>query len=162
MILNSFAKCLSKRDREALNSATRSLIANPKTFLDNKTFNEFQDWLYYNGGGDRALSPLTLRVFSIVADKLGPYTTDTLYADNAPYLSTNTVAILFKRVQDHSFLVNFSDWSVVTEAIKKDNAIFRLITPPSFDDIDLTPNEMLFNKYIDMFEFRGAVKEKEN
>lgn len=25
-----------------------------------------------------------------------------------------------------------------------------------------TPNEMLFNKYIDMFEFRGAVKEKEN
>lgn len=58
--------------------------------------------------------------------------------------------------------VNFSDWSVVTEAIKKDNAIFRLITPPSFDDIDLTPNEMLFNKYIDMFEFRGAVKEKEN
>lgn len=29
MILNSFAKCLSKRDREALNSATRSLIANP-------------------------------------------------------------------------------------------------------------------------------------
>ena len=31
-----------------------------------------------------------------------------------------------------------------------------------FDDIDLTTNEMLFNKYIDMFEFRGAVKEKEN
>lgn len=71
MILNSFAKCLSKRDREALNSATRSIIANPKTFLDNKTFNEFQDWLYYNGGSDRALSPVTLRVFSIVADKLG-------------------------------------------------------------------------------------------
>lgn len=86
MILNSFAKCLSKRDREALNSATRSIIANPRTFLDHKTFNDYQDWLYYNG----------------------------------------------------------------------------LITPPSFDDIDLTPNEMLFNKYIDMFEFRGAVKEKEN
>lgn len=283
MILNSFTKCLSKRDREALNSATRSLIANPRTFLDSKTFNDYQDWLYYNGGSDRALSPVTLRVFSLVAAKLGiatneayflwvndqlifypdvpgrltptmldklialeyrasklvdagkkiylayntgengigvmglfqnkchgqkpfylsdvrvdipffearrhnedskrlndirkengydpipskskfigPYTTDTLYADNTPYLSTNTVAILFKRVQDHSFLVNFSDWSVVTEAIKKDNAIFRLITPPSFDDIDLTPNEMLFNKYIDMFEFRGAVKEKEN
>ena len=71
IILNSFAKCLSKRDREALNSATRSLIANPKTFLDNKTFNDYQDWLYYNGGSDRALSPVTLRVFSIVADKLG-------------------------------------------------------------------------------------------
>lgn len=71
MILNSFAKCLSKRDREALNSATRSLIANPKTVLDNKTFNDYQDWLYYNGGSDRALSPVTLRVFSIVADKLG-------------------------------------------------------------------------------------------
>lgn len=71
LILNSFAKCLSKRDREALNSATRSLIANPRTFLDSKTFNDYQDWLYYNGGSDRALSPVTLRVFSIVADKLG-------------------------------------------------------------------------------------------
>lgn len=71
VILNSFASTLSKKDRDGLNSAVRSLIANPKTFLDNKTFNEFQDWLYYNGGGDRALSPLTLRVFSIVADKLG-------------------------------------------------------------------------------------------
>lgn len=71
MILNSFAKCLSKRDREALNSAVRSIVANPKTFLDNKTFNDYQDWLYYNGGSDRALSPVTLRVFSIVADKLG-------------------------------------------------------------------------------------------
>lgn len=71
VILNSFASMLSKKDRDGLNSAVRSLIANPKTFLDNKTFNEFQDWLYYNGGGDRALSPLTLRVFSIIADKLG-------------------------------------------------------------------------------------------
>lgn len=71
MILNSFAKCLSKRDREALNSAVRSIVANPKTFLDNKTFNDYQDWLYYNGGSDRPLSPVTLRVFSIVADKLG-------------------------------------------------------------------------------------------
>lgn len=71
VILNSFASMLSKKDRDGLNSAVRSIVANPKTFLDNKTFNEFQDWLYYNGGGDRALSPLTLRVFSIVADKLG-------------------------------------------------------------------------------------------
>ena len=44
LILNSFAKCLSKRDREALNSATRSIIANPRTFLDHKTFNDYQDW----------------------------------------------------------------------------------------------------------------------
>lgn len=71
VILNSFASMLSKKDRDRLNSAVRSIVANPKTFLDNKTFNEFQDWLYYNGGGDKALSPLTLRVFSIVADKLG-------------------------------------------------------------------------------------------
>lgn len=71
MILNSFAKCLSKRDREALNSAVRSIIANPKTFLDNKAFNEFQEWLGYRGGRDEALSPLTLRVFSLVAEKLG-------------------------------------------------------------------------------------------
>ena len=49
VILNSFASTLSKRDRDRLNSAVRSIIANPKTFLDNKTFNEFQDWLYYNG-----------------------------------------------------------------------------------------------------------------
>lgn len=71
IILNSFTSTLSKKDRDGLNSAVRSIVANPKTFLDNKTFNEFQDWLYYNDGGDRALSPLTLRVFSIVADKLG-------------------------------------------------------------------------------------------
>lgn len=71
IILNSFAKCLSKRDREALNSATRSIIANPRTFLDHKAFNDYQDWLYYNGGSDRALSPVTLHVFNIVADKLG-------------------------------------------------------------------------------------------
>lgn len=71
VILNSFASTLSKNDRDGLNSAAHSLIANPKTFLDNKTFNEFQDWLGYRGGRDGALSPLTLRVFSIVADKLG-------------------------------------------------------------------------------------------
>lgn len=71
VILNSFASMLSKKDRDGLNSAVRSLIANPKTFLDNKAFNDYQDWLYYNGGSDRALSPVTLRVFSIVADKLG-------------------------------------------------------------------------------------------
>lgn len=71
VILNSFASMLSKKDRDGLNSAVRSIVANPKTFLDNKTFNEYQDWLHYNGGSDRALSPLTLRVFSIVADKLG-------------------------------------------------------------------------------------------
>lgn len=79
MILNSFAKTLSKRDREALNSATRSLIANPRTFLDNKTFNDYQDWLYYNGGSDRALSPITLRVFSLVAPKLGIATTEAYF-----------------------------------------------------------------------------------
>lgn len=71
VILNSFASTLSKKDRDGLNSATRSLIANPRTFLDSKTFNDYQDWLYYNGGSNRALSPVTLRVFSIVADKLG-------------------------------------------------------------------------------------------
>lgn len=79
LILNSFAKTLSKRDREALNSATRSLIANPKTFLDSKTFNDYQDWLYYNGGSDRALSPVTLRVFSLVAAKLGIATTEVYF-----------------------------------------------------------------------------------
>ena len=70
-ILNSFAIGLPKLDRDRLNSAVRSIIANPKTFLDSRTFNEFQDWLYFNGGCNNALSPLTLRVFSMVADKLG-------------------------------------------------------------------------------------------
>ena len=79
MILNSFAKTLSKRDREALNSATRSLIANPRTFLGSKTFNYYQDWLYYNGGSDRALSPVTLRVFGLVAAKLGIATTEAYF-----------------------------------------------------------------------------------
>ena len=71
VILNSFVSTLSKKDCDRINSATRSLIANPRTFLDSKTLNDYQDWLYYNGGSDRSLSPVTLRVFSIVADKLG-------------------------------------------------------------------------------------------
>lgn len=50
VILNSFASMLSKKDRDGLNSAVRSIVANPKTFLDNKTFNEFQEWLGYRGG----------------------------------------------------------------------------------------------------------------
>lgn len=71
VILNSFASTLSKKDRDRLNSAVRSIIANPKTFLDNKTFNEFQEWLGYRGGHDKALSPLTIQVFKFVADKMG-------------------------------------------------------------------------------------------
>ena len=71
VILNSFVSMLSKKDRDGLNSAVRSIVANPKTFLDNKTFDEFQNWLYYNGGSNKGLSPLTLHVFSIVSDKLG-------------------------------------------------------------------------------------------
>lgn len=71
VILNSFASTLSKKDRDGLNSAVRSIVANPKTFLDNKTFNEFQEWLGYRGGRDKALSPLTLQVFKFVADKIG-------------------------------------------------------------------------------------------
>ena len=71
VILNSFASTLSKKDRDGLNSAVRSIVANPKTFLDNKTFNEFQEWLGYRGGRDEALSPLTLQVFKFVADKIG-------------------------------------------------------------------------------------------
>lgn len=71
LILNSFASTLSKKDRDGLNSAVRSIVANPKTFLDSRTFDKYQDWLYYNGGLGNTLSPLTLRVFSIVSDKLG-------------------------------------------------------------------------------------------
>lgn len=71
VILNSFAIGLPKRDRDRLNSAVRSVIANPRTFLDSRTFNEFQDWLGYRGGRDKALSPLTLQVFKFVADKIG-------------------------------------------------------------------------------------------
>ena len=71
IILNSFASMLSKKDRDGLNSAVRSIVANPKTFLDSITFDKYQDWLYYNGGLGDTLSPLTLRVFSIVSDKLG-------------------------------------------------------------------------------------------
>jgi hypothetical protein len=70
-ILNSFAIGLPKRDRDRLNSAVRSVVANPKTFLDSRTFNEFQDWLYFNGGRNNGLSPLTIQVFKFVADKMG-------------------------------------------------------------------------------------------
>lgn len=38
VILNSFASRLSKKDRDGLNSAVRSIIANPKTFLDNLVY----------------------------------------------------------------------------------------------------------------------------
>lgn len=71
VILNSFASTLSKKDRDGLNSAVRSIVANPRTFLGSKIFNKFQDWLGYRGGRDEALSPLTLQVFKFVADKIG-------------------------------------------------------------------------------------------
>lgn len=71
VILNSFASTLSKKDRDGLNSAVRSIVSNPRTFLDSRTFNEFQDWLYFNGGRNNGLSPLTIQVFKFVADKMG-------------------------------------------------------------------------------------------
>lgn len=71
IILNSFAIGLPKRDRDRLNSAAHSVIANPRIFLDSRTFNEFQDWLYFNGGRSNKLSPLTIQVFKFVADKMG-------------------------------------------------------------------------------------------
>jgi hypothetical protein len=69
-ILNSFAIGLPKRDRDRLNSAVRSVVSNPRAFLDSRTFNEFQDWLYFNGGRNNGLSPLTIQVFKFVADRM--------------------------------------------------------------------------------------------
>jgi hypothetical protein len=100
------------------------------------------------------------RIINLEPEFIGPCSQGTVYADNKPYTIVNMVTILFKRVQDHSFLVNFSDWSIITEAIKKGDVIFRLILPDCFDDINLIPNAITFSKYIDMFEFNGTIKKE--
>lgn len=41
------------------------------------------------------------------------------------------------------------------------DAVFRLITPTTFENIDLEANQMLYNKFIEMFEFRGSIVKKE-
>lgn len=102
------------------------------------------------------------KIINLEPEFIGPYTTDTVYSDNEAYLPISTISILFNRIQDRSFLVNFSDWDIIGEAVKKHNLTLRLITPDLFDNIDLDANYMAFNKYIGMFEIRGTVKKEEN
>lgn len=57
--------------------------------------------------------------------------------------------------------MSLADWHPINELIKKGDVVFRLITPTTFEDIDLDANQMLYNKFIDIFEFRGSIVKKE-
>lgn len=98
---------------------------------------------------------------SLTPECIGPYIEETTYADNKPYITTNCVAILFRTRQDGAHLRNLDDWRPITDLIKRGDAVFRLITPTTFENIDLEANQMLYNKFIEMFEFRGSIVKKE-
>lgn len=98
---------------------------------------------------------------SLMPECVGPYVEETMYADNEPYITTNCVAILFKKRQVGGNLMNLDDWSPITDLIKRGDAVFRLITPTTFENIDLEANQMLYNKFIEIFEFRGSIVKKE-
>lgn len=101
------------------------------------------------------------RLVSLTPDYIGPYTEESLYADNKPYVTTNVVTILFKKRQDLGYPMNLADWHPINELIKRGDAVFRLITSTSFEDIDLDAKQLLYNKFIDMFEFRGTITKEE-
>lgn len=101
------------------------------------------------------------RLVSLKPDYIGPYIEESLYADNTPYVTTNVVTILFRKQQDLGHLMSLADWHPINELIKKGDVVFRLITPTAFEDIDLDANQMLYNKFIDIFEFRGSIVKKE-
>lgn len=101
------------------------------------------------------------RLVSLTPDYIGPYIEESLYADNTPYVTTNVVTILFKKRQDLGHLMNLADWHPINELIKRGDAVFRLITSTTFEDIDLDAKQMLYNKFIDMFEFRGTITKEE-
>nr|DAP64983.1 MAG TPA: hypothetical protein [Caudoviricetes sp.]DAW78030.1 MAG TPA: hypothetical protein [Caudoviricetes sp.] len=98
---------------------------------------------------------------SLMPECVGPYIEETMYADDKPYITTNCVTILFKKRQVGGNLTNLDDWSPITDLIKRGDAVFRLITPTTFENIDLEANQMLYNKFIEMFEFRGSIVKKE-
>ena len=103
---------------------------------------------------DRVMARLTPEI-------IGPYTEETTYADNEPYLSFSMFSILFKKQQRGGRFMTLNDWSPITEAVKKGTVTFTLVTPPSLSDIVLEPLSIQYNPNIEMFEFRGAIKKEE-
>lgn len=103
---------------------------------------------------DRLLARLTPEI-------IGPYTEATAYADNEPYISFSMFSILFRKQQRSGRFMILHDWSPIMEAIKKGSVLVTLITPPTLNDIVLTPLNMMYNPDIDMFEFRGSIVKKE-
>ncbi len=103
---------------------------------------------------DRLLARLTPEI-------IGPYTEATAYADNEPYISFSMFSILFRKQQRSGRFMTLHDWSPIMKAIKKGSVLVTLITPPTLNDIVLTPLNMMYNPDIDMFEFRGSIVKKE-
>lgn len=103
---------------------------------------------------DRLLARLTPEI-------IGPYTEATAYADNEPYISFSMFSILFRKQQRSGRFMTLHDWSPIMETIKKSSVLVTLITPPTLNDIVLTPLNMMYNPDIDMFEFRGSIVKKE-
>lgn len=102
------------------------------------------------------ISPINLK-----PEYIYPIVPSTTYADNEPYLTTTTLAILFKVRQENSSLLNPRDWIPLNDAMKKGNLSLTLITPPEFDDVVLQAIEMGHNSYTEMVEINGTIK-KEN
>ena len=69
-ILNNMAKGLTKHERDTLNEIIKTMIGNPRMFLDADEYKEYCFWQKHRTDVD-ALSPLTVRVFYWIAEQLG-------------------------------------------------------------------------------------------
>lgn len=108
-----------------------------------------------------ARMPGRISVINLTPDYIYPIVLSSVYADNEPYFTTSTLAMLFKKRQPNGVLVNLSDWDQLSKATRKGELSLTIITPPEFEDIKLNANELAYNQFTELIEIKGIV-EKEN
>lgn len=99
-------------------------------------------------------------IVNLKPEYIYPVFESTRYADNKPYISTNHLSILFRKWQESGVLVNSSDWGTLQKAMRKNNLMLVLITPPSFDDIWLKVNGMEYNQFTKLVEVKGIIEKE--
>jgi len=108
-----------------------------------------------------ARMPGRISVINLTPEYAYPVIPSSFYADNEPYITTSTLAMLFKKCQPNGILVKLSDWEPLSKATRKGELSLTIITPPEFEDIKLNANELAYNQFTELIEIKGTV-EKEN
>ncbi len=104
--------------------------------------------------------PGRISTINLKPEYIYPVIPQTSYADNEPYITTSSLAILFRKRQESGALVNFDDWKPLNGAMKKGDLHLTLITPPEFEDITLQAIEMGYNSYTELVEVKGIIKKE--